>query len=1269
MRSRTITWDMRPCIVVAVIAACLNGLVLGDKVLRVAVIFNIPDVVQSKAWDVFKEHYNDRPVNGDKLVINDTKYFVWPSYAAAEAESWRNSSRWQTKLEYIAFSRDDQNRSVEPYHLLVHPMAESDGISIGSKLMQAASIPNVHAGCADESDFKASNDYTFGTSLPDIWFPRDPIRLAKVRGLGSMLVVVTRWVSNFRRIAHAALGWALKEDLSTIGPSSQWCHRWANTTESCRIVSTTCHCGMDSMMPKDLPYSVTQIETFYEFNEFNCGYTPDSVDSCTVRYVGHIIKDAFAQGSEPDIFFDWTVVFRDVLYGVFLASYNPKMYGGYLQDGTPNWATVDTGLVNSTHGWWALVTGQWHRAMRFTDLTFGSSWEALRLLNPRLSEQEQNNTRAVEVLAVGSVLNVAIEKHMDEEQFDGQPLQSQRNAIRSAMTDLNDETLWGHVRFNRNNQNIGRGLASWQIVPDITVVPYLPQDKCVLPSEFAEIEAVIPAPTWESRFGCPAGTRNAGAKCEQCEIGRSKSTRGTGVVISECSLCERGRGASGTGLSVCMACEPGRKHDGTLGYCVDCERGSYISTWGSTSCRFCPPGKFQNGTNPTACSDCIAGTYRGSIDDGCRECRTGAFGAKAGQEECEPCGIGSYADEKARTECTSCDGVLAGSTTQLLSADKASFCVCPEGQYKSAERDVCLQCPSKMTCALGAREEDFALNGTESSNFPLVNEGYYTESDNPLKVYMCRPLDACSGTFPASCANGRVGFLCARCPDGEAIQAGRCVHSRSRGTVVLVALPILAPILALCVYYKSNGPIYADTSSTLGAGVMVGLTVTTVQVVGTMAEVPLRWSGGFVEGSMSASQVFLFDPDSLSLEAVLGFDPTMRYAIRVLVPYAVPVLFLSMYFVSQLFGAISRNATCWSVTKVLNSIGTVFQAVFIAIVGVVAVPYQCYSHPSDNGASVSQYPNVICWDKDHELMLALSSMLLATLVLPFAVASLCGTCQAHRVSDVQKLARFRFLLYRFRPDVWWWGNIFILRQALLAFCPMTRPDDPEFQFIFVAMILEVYSCVLFAYFPWRTIEPTILDGTCCLLLLLLIMVVSAPTPAISADVVVLLMVLLLMTGLMYALANIAIKGRLGQFGMSYPRNKSLSTFAQEWRALSEICAKLDLEVFTYMLASMSYFDRYALDVSMTILQDSSAGSIRVSDHCMARLQGLPRSSSRLGISHDRASIGSEVSGSVAMSRTPSVFAAASSDGPLETLEKPASSSAEGGNVEPGSIFI
>jgi len=1255
--------------VVAVMAACLNGLVLGEKVLRVAVVFNVPDVVQSIAWDVFKERYNDRSVNGDKLIINDTKYFVWPSHAAATADSWRSPQRWQTKLEYIAFSRDDQNRSVEPYHLLVHPMAEKDGIQIGSKLMQAASIPNVHAGCADESDFKSSNDYTFGTSLPDIWFPRDPIRLAKVRGLVSMMVVVTRWVDNFRRIAHAALGWALKEDLSTIGPSSQWCRRWANTTEFCRIVGTTCHCGKDSMMPKDLPYSVTQIKTFYEFNEFFCGYTPDAVDSCTVGYVGHIIKDAFAQGSEPDIFFDWTVVFRDVLYGVFLASYNPKMYGGYLQDGIPNWAIDETGLVNSTHGWWAFVTGQWHRAMRFTDLTFGNSWEALRLLNQRLPEQQQNNARAVEVLAVGSVLNVAIEKHMDEAQLDGQPLQSQRNAIRSAMTDLNDETLWGHVRFNRHNQNIGRGLASWQIIPDVSVEPFLPQDKSVLPSEFAEMEAVIPAPTWESRFGCRAGTRNTGAKCEQCEIGKSKSTRGTGVVISECSLCESGRGASGTGFSVCVACEPGRKHDGTLGYCVDCERGTYINTSGSTSCRFCPPGKFQNGTNPRTCSDCIAGTYRGPIDDDCLKCSAGTFGAKAGQEECQPCDIGSYADEKGRTECTSCNGVLAGSTTQLLSAEKASFCVCPEGRYKGAQRDVCLQCPSKMTCALGAREEDFALNRTESSNFPLVNAGYYTELDNPLKVYMCRPLEACSGTFPASCANGRVGFLCARCPDGETIQAGRCVPSRPRATVGLVALPILGTILAFCVYYKSNGPIYADTSSTLGAGVMVGLTVTTVQVVGTMAEVPLRWPGGLVEGSMSASKMLLFDPDSLSLEAVLGFDPTMRYAIRVLVPYAVPVLFLSMYFVSHLFGAISPVATCWSLTKVLNSVGTVFQAVFIAIVGVVAVPYQCYSHPSDNGKSVSQYPSVICGDKDHGLMLALSSVLLATLVLPFAVVSVCGTCQAHRVSDVQKLARIRFLLYRFRPDVWWWGNIFILRQALLAFSPMTRPDDLQFQFIFVGMILAVYPCMLFAYFPWRTIEPSILDGTVCVLLLLLLMVVSTPTPVIRADVVVLLIAFVVMTGLVYALANVAIKGRLGQFGISYPRNKSLSTFAQEWRALSEICAKLDLEVFTYMLASMSYFDRYALDVSMTILQDSSAGSIRVSDTCMARLQGLPRSSSRLGISGNRASIGSEVSGSVAMSQAPSVFAAASSDDPLEKLGKSAAFSSEGSNAEPGSCFV
>jgi len=1062
--------------VVAVMAACLNGLVLGEKVLRVAVVFNVPDVVQSIAWDVFKERYNDRSVNGDKLIINDTKYFVWPSHAAATADSWRSPQRWQTKLEYIAFSRDDQNRSVEPYHLLVHPMAEKNGIQIGSKLMQAASIPNVHAGCADESDFKSSNDYTFGTSLPDIWFPRDPIRLAKVRGLVSMMVVVTRWVDNFRRIAHAALGWALKEDLSTIGPSSQWCRRWANTTEFCRIVGTTCHCGKDSMMPKDLPYSVTQIKTFYEFNEFNCGYTPDAVDSCTARYVGHIIKDAFAQGSEPDIFFDWTVVFRDVLYGVFLASYNPKMYGGYLQDGIPNWAIDETGLVNSTHGWWAFVTGQWHRAMRFTDLTFGNSWEALRLLNQRLPEQQQNNARAVEVLAVGSVLNVAIEKHMDEAQLDGQPLQSQRNAIRSAMTDLNDETLWGHVRFNRHNQNIGRGLASWQIIPDVSVEPFLPQDKSVLPSEFAEMEAVIPAPTWESRFGCRAGTRNTGAKCEQCEIGKSKSTRGTGVVISECSLCESGRGASGTGFSVCMACEPGRKHDGTLGYCVDCERGTYINTSGSTSCRFCPPGKFQNGTNPRTCSDCIAGTYRGPIDDHCLECSAGAFGAQAGQEECEHCGIGFYADEKARTQCTSCDGVLAGSTTQLLSAENASFCVCPEGQYKGARRDVCLQCPSYMTCALGAREEDFALNRTESSNFPLVIAGYYTESDNPLKVYKCASIQACPGGMPGSCAPNMERLSCGACARNYYMSGSLC-HPCGIPWALPVWGTILFIALGLCMYMWSARSAYFEAVESALASVTVGSTIGFIQSLGTFERLGIEWPQQFKD-ILDIAEVFLIDIGMFRRTCILVEDVTTSYVTPILTPIAALGMVWLWHVLGIAIKKIKRGAVVSYFTfDITASVSLLLVLTFyVSLVVAVSRIVECVKQPG-GGRTLRTIPYEVCFTRRHWIHIGIGLFF----VLLFVIAPIAWVVYAiirapHDAVHAWFRVRYKPLFFKFRPRTFWFTLPTMMRSLAMACVTVVSPDDVYVQFLTILFILVIALAVQQYYTPYSDRWANCLEG-------------------------------------------------------------------------------------------------------------------------------------------------------------------------------------------------
>ena len=45
--------------------------------------------------------------------------------------------------------------------------------------------------------------------------------------------------------------------------------------------------------------------------------------------------------------------------------------------------------------------------------------------------------------------------------------------------------MWGTLRFNSRHQNIGRGTAAWQIIPDSQKDP---KQLCVLPIEAAEAQ-------------------------------------------------------------------------------------------------------------------------------------------------------------------------------------------------------------------------------------------------------------------------------------------------------------------------------------------------------------------------------------------------------------------------------------------------------------------------------------------------------------------------------------------------------------------------------------------------------------------------------------------------------------------------------------------------------------------------------------------------------------------------------------------------------------
>jgi len=145
-------------------------------------------------------------------------------------------------------------------------------------------------------------------------------------------------------------------------------------------------------------------------------------------------------------------------------------------------------------------------------------------------------------------------------------------------------------------------------------------------------------------------------------------------------------------------------------------------------------------------------------------------------------------------------------------------------------------------------------------------------------------------------------------------------------------------------------------------------------------------------------------------------------------------------------------------------------------------PFSLYRHPN-NKMSVMTYPTVLAGGRDHGVQLALSLCMFLFTLAPFVAVNIWGTHAAGRRAQQKydarttraRLAhgdsmhiRFRFLLYRFRPQVWWWGNFLMLRQSLLAFAPAIPSSEPHLQVLFASGVLVCYGVRAAHEKPWKS---------------------------------------------------------------------------------------------------------------------------------------------------------------------------------------------------------
>jgi len=174
-----------------------------------------------------------------------------------------------------------------------------------------------------------------------------------------------------------------------------------------------------------------------------------------------------------------------------------------------------------------------------------------------------------------------------------------------------------------------------------------------------------------------------------------------------------------------------------------------------------------------------------------------------------------------------------------------------------------------------------------------------------------------------------------------------------------------------------------------------------------------------------------------------------------------------------------------------NSVLAINQGVLISFANLIFVAFDCYTHPNGQ-QTLSFFPAVSCHDADYKYFMAVAVFMIFTVLLPFNaffVYAILAMLKYRRdqQASMRLLGRCKIFFKRWRPERWFWGYVFVLRQVFISLVHLFAPNDGFVQSIFMVSILVVY-CVATTHFqPWKLWEMNIFETVVTLLIVLALM--------------------------------------------------------------------------------------------------------------------------------------------------------------------------------------
>ncbi|CAE7031767.1 unnamed protein product, partial [Symbiodinium sp. CCMP2456] len=202
-------------------------------------------------------------------------------------------------------------------------------------------------------------------------------------------------------------------------------------------------------------------------------------------------------------------------------------------------------------------------------------------------------------------------------------------------------------------------------------------------------------------------------------------------------------------------------------------------------------------------------------------------------------------------------------------------------------------------------------------------------------------------------------------------------------------------------------------------------------------------------------------------------------------------IFSSYYLLTSSYTAKASVLTCTTcsfgmMVSLFQNLG-VIQTVsvsFTTMTNIGLVPFMCYRHPAGS-ESVLKYSDVFCNSAEHTLMQLLGMAVLA-LSGAFLASCFFFAWKAPSWSGKAIQGGVRFLIFRFRPNVWWFGLVLLTRGPLLSMPAVAAPNKPAVQFVCLLGILLLSLQLQVWYLPWKAPILNLVDGVTNLLLVMLL---------------------------------------------------------------------------------------------------------------------------------------------------------------------------------------